>query len=359
MSDGLGFGGRAGPGPPALSPEPRNAVSHESGGAFPQEASVLLERLGSLYGLRSELEAFGRATEPLAAVPIETSVSLRSSPRTDLRLTLGIAPRPGDPESRLALVAALSRLGSVSVAGAVDEALASVAPMPGRRRSMRALALRVCGGAPVQVRAASWVGGTTVAERVTRVSDALLRLGLERLAALHRRLTAQLAANPFNAVVPYGFGVEVSPDRVLAAKTYFQCEWVDVTAGLLTGPLADDLGLDRTEGVELLAESARADRRRERWLMELSLELPAEPARGARVKAYLPPASLAVTEAEGHTAVISLALRLGLDPGPYQALVAAARPGGLSPARPCSLSVGVSAGTRGPSLEVYLLNPGR
>jgi hypothetical protein len=309
--------------------------------------------------LRSELAAFRRATEPLAAVPIETSVSLRCRPQTDLRVTLGIPPRPGDPESRLALVAALSRLGAGSIASAVDEALASVAPMPGRRRSLRALALRVPDGAPVQVRAGSWVGGTTVAERATRVSDALLRLGLERLAAVHRRLTAQLAANPFNSVVPYGFGVEVGPDRALAAKTYFQCEWVDVTAGLLTDSLADDLDLDRLDGFELLAGSVRAERRRERWLMELSLELPAEPARGARVKAYLPPASLAVTEAAGHTAVISLATRLGLDPGPYRELVAAVRPDGLSPVRPCSLSVGISAGTRGPSLEVYLLNPGR
>ena len=258
MSDGLGFGGRAGPGPPAHPRESRSAVSRESGGAFPQEASALLERLGSLYGLRSELEEFRRAVEPLAAVPIETSVSLRSSPQTDLRLTLGIPPRLGDPESRLALVAALSRLGAGSVASAVDEALATVAPMPGRRRSLRALALRVRGGAPVQLRAASWVGGATVGERATRVSDALLRLGLEGLAALHRRLTAQLAANPFNAVVPYGFGVEVGPDRVLAAKTYFQCEWFDVTAGSLTGPVAADLGLDRMEGVELLAESAFA-----------------------------------------------------------------------------------------------------
>ena len=94
-------------------------------------------------------------------------------------------------------------------------------------------------------------------------------------------------------------------------------------------------------------------------MMELSLELATEPARGARVKAYLPPPSLAVSEAAGHTAVISFAARLGLDPGPYEELVAAVRPDGLSPARPCSLSVGVSAGTRGPSLEVYLLNPGR
>ena len=93
--------------------------------------------------------------------------------------------------------------------------------------------------------------------------------------------------------------------------------------------------------------------------MELSFELPIEPARGARVKAYLPPASLAATDADGNTAVISLAARLGLDPQPYQELVLAVRPDGLSSARPCSLSVGISAGTRGPSLEVYLLNPGR
>ncbi len=322
------------------------------------EAGALLERLGSLYGLGSELEEFRRAAEPLAAVPIEASVSLGSRPQTDLRLTLGIPPAPGDPESRLALVAALSRLGAGTIASGVDEALASVAPPPGRRRSLRALALRARNGEPIQLRAASWIGGDTVAERAARVGKALLALGLERPATLHRRLTAQLAANPFNTVVPYGFGLEVGPDRVLAAKTYFQCEWVDVATGLLTGPLAADFGLDRLEGVQLLGESTRASRRRERWLMELSFELPTDPARGARVKAYLPPASLAASEAEGHTAVMSLAIRLALDPAPYRELVAAVHPDGLSPARPCSLSVGVSAGARGPSLEVYLLNPG-
>jgi hypothetical protein len=323
----------------------------------PWEAGALLERLGSLYGLRSELEGFRRATEPLATVPIETSVSLRPRPQTDLRLTLGIPPAPADPESRLALVAALSRLGAGSVASTVDEALAGVAPPVGRRRSLRALALRAREGEPIQLRAASWVGGKTVAERAARVRGALLALGLDGQAALHRRLTAELTTNPFNAVVPYGFGLEVGADRVLAAKTYFQCEWMDVTSGLVSGALAADLGLDRMDGVQLLAESTRADRLRERWLMELSFELPTDPARGARVKAYLPPASLAVTEAEGHTAVMSLARRLELNPCPYQELLAAVRPDGLSPARPCSLSVGVSAGTRGPALEVYLLNP--
>lgn len=186
----------------------------------------------------------------------------------------------------------------------------------------------------------------------------MLRLGLDRLVFLYRRLIARLAANPFNAVVAFGLGFEVDRDRVLAAKVYLACEWADVTTRLLDGPLADDLQLDGVETFALLVAFARAERRRGRWLMEVSLELPADPSPGTRIKAYLPPASLAANEADGQDAVLALAARLSLDARPYEELVEAIRPDGLTPERPCSLSVGVSDGERGPSLEVYLLNPG-
>jgi hypothetical protein len=325
---------------------------------FPRSAGALLDRLASLYGLDGELERVRRVIEPLAAVPMETSVSLGPGVQNELRLTLAIPPRPGDPDSRLAVMAALSGLGAERVSTAVDEALSRVAPTPGRRRNARALAFRARAGEPVRPRAGAWVGGETAAERSARVPDAMLALGLDRPAALHQRLTAHLAANPFNVVVPYGLGFEVGPDRVLASKTYFACEWADVTASLLGGRLADELRLDRMESFELLAASGRPDRRRARWLMEMSFELPADPARGARVKTYLPPFSLAANEADGHTAVLALAARLGCDPQPYEELVDAVRPDGFGPDRPCSLSVGVSGGARGPSLEVYVLNPG-
>jgi hypothetical protein len=93
--------------------------------------------------------------------------------------------------------------------------------------------------------------------------------------------------------------------------------------------------------------------------MEVSFELPADPARGVRAKAYLLPSSRAANDAEGHTEIIRLADRLAVDPLPYEQLVAAVWPDGLTADRPCSLSVGVSASARGASLDVYLLNPGR
>ena len=198
--------------------------------------------------------------------------------------------------------------------------------------------------------------GETTGERSGRVKDAMLRLGLERPAALHERLGDQLAANPFNAVVAYALGFDVGPDAVPAAKTYFASEWADVAIGLLCGRLADDLQLDGAESFELLAASARAERRRGRWLIEPSFELPRDPARGVRAKAYLRPADLAANEAEAHAKVLRLAAELGLDPSPYEQLVEAVRPDGLSAERPCSLQVGVSASARGPSLEVYLFN---
>jgi hypothetical protein len=327
--------------------------------AFPQSAGVLLHRMGSLYGLHDELAPVRRVLEPLPAVPMEASVSLRPGAQSELRFTVGFEPRVSDPDARQALVSALSGLGAERVCAEVDDALTAVAPRSGRRRLLRALAVRTRKGEPLRPRAGAWVGGETVAERLARVADAMRRVGLDQTAALHERLVAELAANPFSAIVPYGLGFGVRPDRVLGAKTYFVCEWAEVAVGLLAGRLGDALHLEGVHGFELLADSIRADARRSRWLMELSLELSADPAQGIRAKAYLLPAGLAADDAEGHIAILRLADRLALDPRPYEQLVEAVWPGGLTPERPCSLSVSVSAGTRGASLDVYLLNPGR
>ena len=337
--------------PGARTPEARSG--------YPHSAGALLDRLGSLYGLQGELQAARRATEPLAAVPLETSVSLSPGGTTELRLTLGLPSRPEDPHARRALVSALSALGAGRVSATVDDALASVAPPPERRRLQRGLALRTRRGEPVRPRPAAWVGGQTAAGLSARIDEAMLRVGLDHAAGLHRRLATLLAANPFCSVVPYGLGFDVSPDRVLGSKTYFACEWADVATGLLCGPLADDLGLDGVEGFELLVASARADRQRSRWLLEVSFELPADPARGVRAKAYLAPSNVAPTEAEGHDTVLRLAAELGLDYRPYEELVDAIRPDGLTSERPCSLMLGLSASQRGASLEVYLFDPGR
>jgi hypothetical protein len=351
MTDPSGLEAVLGADPGAPTSEARNG--------YPSSAGALLDRLGLRYGLEGEIEGARRATEPLAAVPLETSVSLRDGGASELRLTLGIPPRPGDPHARLALVGALSALGAGRVSAAVDDALARVAPPPERRRLQRGLALRARRGEPVRPRPSAWVGGETAPERSARVGDAMLGVGLDDAAAQHRRLAALLAANPFCSAIPYGLGFDVGPDRVLGAKTYFACEWADIATQLLGGRLADDLGLDGVEGFELLAASARADRRRSRWLLEVSFELPADPARGVRAKAYLPPSNVASTEAEGHAAVLRLAAQLGVDSRPYEELVDAVRPDGLTSERPCSLMVGLSASERGASLEVYLFDPGR
>jgi hypothetical protein len=329
------------------------------GGAFPQSAGVLLQRLGSLYGLHGELAPVRRVVEPLAAVPMEASVSLRPGVPTDLRFTLGFEARVSDPDARGALVTALSGVGAAGACTGVDDALSDVAAAPGRRRLLRALAVRARRGEPLRPRAGAWVGGETAAERSSRVADAMRRVGLDQTAALHEHLAGELMAHPFGAIVPYGLGFDVGPDRVRGAKTYFVCEWAEVAVGLLTGRLADELHLEGANGFTLLAASVRADARRARWLMEVSFELPADPALAVRAKAYLLPWSLAASDAEGHIAILRLADRLALDPLPYEQLVEAVRPDGLTPHRPCSLSVGVSASARGASLDVYLLNPGR
>jgi hypothetical protein len=342
-----------------LSNGDREPHPSEPDEAFPQSVGVLLHRLGSLYGLHDVLGPVRRVLGPLPTVPMEASVSLRPGAQSELRFTVGFEPRGSDPDARGALVAALSGLGAERVCSDVDDALTHVAPPPGRRRLLRALAVRARQSEPLRPRAGGWVGGVTAGERSSRVADAMRSVGLVETAALHDRLFAELAANPFCTIVPYGLGFEVGRSRVLGAKTYFVCEWADVAVGLLRGQLAEELHLEGADGFELLAASIRADARRDRWLMEVSFELPADPARGVRAKAYLLPASLAADDAKGHTAILRLADRLALDPVPYEQLVAAVRPGGLTPDRPCSLSVGVSASARGASLDVYLLNPGR
>jgi hypothetical protein len=326
---------------------------------FPPTAGALLDRLRSLHGHSGELDRIRRVVEPLDAVPVETSVSLGSAVEPTSRLTLGLRPRAEDPEARSALLAALVGFGAERAATAVDEALASVALTNARPSLVRALALRVRRGEPGRPRAGGWVGGKTASERSARITDAMLRVGLDRPAALHERLAAELTANPFNAVIPYGVGFDVGAESVLGAKTYFASEWPDVAVGLLSGRVADALRLNAVEGFELLAASARSDRPRARWQIELSFELPADPARGVRAKVYLRADGMAPHEAEGHTKVLRLAAALGLDPGPYEELVEAVRPDGLSAERPCSLMAGVSASSRGRSLEVYLFDSER
>ena len=348
MSDPSGLGS-------ALDGDPAGGAP-ESGTAFPSTPRALLDRLGSLYGLDEELERAIRIAEPLAAVPVETSTSLPNGVETTARLTLGFPSRPEDPDGRAGLVAALSGLGSEGIAATVDEVLASVAPAA-RRPLARGLALRVRKGEYVRARPGARVGGTTAVERSTRIDAAMLQVGLDAPADLHRRLAAALAANPFNAAVPYGLAFDLDAERLMGAKTYFACEWADTAVASLRGRLADGLGLDGLDGFGLLAASAPPERRRDRWLLEVSFELPADPARGVRAKAYLPSAGLAASEAEGHAAVLRLARGMGLEARPYEELLAAVRPDGLSPERPCSLMAGVSASARGPSLEVYVFNP--
>jgi hypothetical protein len=187
------------------------------------------------------------------------------------------------------------------------------------------------------------------------MAEAMRRLGLNAPAALHLRLAGRLASNPFNAVVPYGLAFDLAPDRVLGAKTYFACEWADVALGQLRG-LAEELEIHGVETFDRLA-AAREEGGRGRWLLEVSFEVPADPARGVRAKAYLPAPRLAANEEEGHAAVLRLAGDLGFDPGPYEELVAALRPHGLSSRRPCTIMVGLSASTHGSSLEAYVFRP--
>jgi hypothetical protein len=314
---------------------------------------AVLDRLGTLYELESELDAVREVVAALPAVLVEASVSLRARQERELRLTLGLAPGPEDPDARWALVEAVSGLGAAQLAGAVDDALATLGATTPQRRLARGLALRVRAGEPARPRPGARVYGATEAERSARMAQAMGQLGLDDSAALHRRLAGRLAANPFNAVIPYGLAFDVAPERILGAKTYFACEWADVAVGLLQA-LADELQMQGVESFERLVAAAGEDDGRGRWLLEVSFEVPADPAAGVRAKAYVPAARLAANEEEGHAAVLRLARDLELDPGPYEELLAALRPDGLAPERPCSLMVGVSASAHGSSLEVYV-----
>src|SRR5919109_4357572 len=115
----------------------------------------------------------------------------------------------------------------------------------------------------------------------------MVRLGLHDAAVLHRRIAARLGANPFCAGFPTGV---VSILRRLGAKTYFACKWADVAIGFVGGPHADGLRLDGTGGFERLAESAQADHRRSRWLLEGLFELQADTAYADRSRGASPAA---------------------------------------------------------------------
>lgn len=316
----------------------------------------VLDRLGTLYALETELGPVRRVVAELPAILLEASVSLPAHRERELRLTLGLLPRPEDKDARSAVVEAVSGFGAAQLAGAVDEALAILAAGALRQRVARGLALRVRTGEPPRPRPGARVGGATGAERSRRMAEAMRRLGLNAPAALHLRLAGRLASNPFNAVVPYGLAFDLAPDRVLGAKTYFACEWADVALGQLRG-LAEELEIHGVETFDRLA-AAGEEGGRGRWLLEVSFEVPADPARGVRAKAYLPAPRLAANEEEGHAAVLRLAGDLGFDPGPYEELVAALRPDGLSRRRPCTIMVGLSASAHGSSLEAYVFRPG-
>jgi hypothetical protein len=327
---------------------------------FPETADRMLERLGRLHELTVELTSVRRALAALAVVPLETSVSLRrSTGSSELRATLGIRPRPNDPDGREALRAALLAVEADPVVREVADTLASVAPPTGAKDLSKFIALRAREDGHVRLRPATWVGGKTVDERALRISVAMRRLGLEEAATLHDELAALLVSNPFTTIGAYGLGIDLDAGRVLGAKTYFTCEWADVALDLLRSRVARALDLEASEAVVLLAECAREESRKARWLLEVSFELPRDPATGVRAKAYLPAKHLAANEVDGHEKALALAARLGVVVVPYERLLSAARPAGLRRALPCSIMLGVSLTETSPSLEVYLSDPRR
>lgn len=318
-------------------------------GSFPTTVEELLARLGALHGLDAELGPARRALTALPIVPVETSVSLGPRSLGELRATVGVAPRADDPDGRATLVNALSAVAADHAVREVDEALASVAPAAGTRRLPRGIALRARAGDGdgVRMRPGTWVRGGAAG-----IADAMRRVGLDEAAALHGRLAAQLAANPFNAVGAYAFGVDLGASAVLGAKTYFTCEWADVALAFLRDRAAPMLDLAGADAFALLAECVAP--RNARWLLEISFELPSDPAAGVRAKAYVPARKLAASELEADGKVRALAARLDLDIAPYERLLTAMRPDGLSAARACSVMLGMSATQRHPTLEIYL-----
>jgi hypothetical protein len=114
----------------------------------------VLDRLGTLYALETELGPVRRVVAELPAILLEASVSLPAHRERELRLTLGLLPRPEDKDARSALVEAVSGFGAAQLAGAVDEALAILAAGALRQRVARGLALRVRTGEPPRPRPA-------------------------------------------------------------------------------------------------------------------------------------------------------------------------------------------------------------
>ena len=112
---------------------------------------------------------------------------------------------------------------------------------------------------------------------------------------------------------------------------YFACESAEVVLDHLRGPIAEELDLGHHAALfQVLVEATGPEWRRARWLLEASFELPADPAAGARAKLYVPPSRLAGSEAGAHRAILGVATELGLDAAPFEALIRALRPDGLS-----------------------------
>lgn len=316
---------------------------------LPSGIDELLERLGPLYGLGDELAPLRGVSASVPVVPLEASVSLHArTGRRDLRVTAGLPSR-----------SALSNLLESLDVGAAGEpavgALVFAARDARERRFPYGAALRARTGQMVRPRPAAWLGGSTVAERSTRVEAALRSVGLEEPARRSRRLAHILGSNPFSCVIPYGLGLDLDETEVVGTKVYFACESAEVVLGHLHGPIADELALsDQTDGFDALVAAIGPDWRRRRWLLEISFELPADPVAGARAKLYAPAPSLAASTLAAHRAILSIASELGFDAAPYEALVQALRPRGLSDDRPPTLSVGLSVTAASPSLEAYV-----
>jgi hypothetical protein len=323
---------------------------------LPRGVDALLDRLAPLYGLVDELASLRVVGRTMPIEPLEASVSLGVQAATrDLRVTVGLPSRSDDPESCAALCAVLEGLGAGSAAPPAVAALALAARGARERRFAYGAALRTRPGRAVQPRPATWIGGDTVAERSARVAEALASVGLDDAATISRRLVRTFGSNPFSAVVPYGLGLGLGCDGVTGAKVYFACESAEVVLDHLRGPIAEELDLGHHAALfEVLVEATGPEWRRARWLLEASFELPADPAAGARAKLYVPPSGLAASDPGAHKAILRVATELGLDAAPYEALIRALRPGGLSTNQPPTLMMGVSVMSTGPSLEAYV-----
>jgi hypothetical protein len=318
------------------------------------ELDELVATLASLNGLDDELAPLRALDMTLPIEPLETSISLGAGSTRDLRLTVGLLSRADDPESQTALGTLLGSLGFGPMAEAAVAALARAARGARERRFAYGAALRARPGRTVRPRPAAWLGGNTVAERTTRIAEALVSLGLDEPARTSERIVGTLSSNPFSAVIPYALGLGLHPEGGAGAKVYVACESAEVALDHLHGPVADELDLgDRTAAFDALVEITRPEWRCTRWLLEASFELPADPAAGPRAKLYVPPAGLA-SDVTAHRAIMRLAAELGLDPGPYEALLGVLRPDELSPDHPPTLMLGVSVTAERVSLEAYI-----